>query len=112
MSELEKILKEKVENSIVLKKKLNKEQIQKFLNKVLKLPEEWQMALIEKFEEEERFFEEQKRKQIEIIKEYKEELEEEMRKFKKDIRVEMENQENKKDEKIEEELLNKLEVIK
>ena len=111
MSELKKILKQKVENSIVLKQKLNEEQIQKFLDKVLTLPEEWQLALIKKFTEEEIFFEEQKKKQIEIINQYKKELEEEMDKFKKDVRVELENQEDQKDEKIKNELLWELNKI-
>ena len=111
MSELKKNLKQKVQNSIVLKQKLNEEQIQKFLDKVLTLPEEWQEALIKKFTEEETFFEEQKKKQVEIINQYKKELEEEMDKFKKDVRVELENQEDQKDEKIKNELLWELNKI-
>ena len=111
MSELTKILQQKVKNSIVLKQKLTKDQIQKFLNKVLTLPEEWQKILIEKFTEEEKFFEEQKKKQVELINNYSKELAEEMEKFKKEVRIELENEENKKDEKIEDELLLELNKI-
>jgi len=111
MKDLQKILKDKIEKSIILKKKLTDKQIEKFLKKALELPREWQKTLVERLTKDEWFFEKQREEQIKIVSEYNKKQDEELEKFNKIVRFEKEKQEWEKDIEIENRLINELKYV-